>query len=144
MIKFGKSSCFSFAPTQIVVFLLLKDKKKAKKMITGIFGLGFFDPIMAVSWRNSVFKKWVAETPMFIVFFWGRAFWTKLSQKGKFWTPTKNKKILADNWNARFWYSWLFLVLPLFHFFLFCVFVFVFLEGLRVRWGGPKSQLTWP
>ena len=30
--------------------------------------------------------------------------------------------------------------------FLFCFFWFfiVFLEGLRVRWGGPKGHLTWP
>ena len=27
--------------------------------------------------------------------------------------------------------------------FLFCVVLF-FLEGLRVRWGGPKGHLTWP
>ena len=28
-------------------------------------------------------------------------------------------------------------------FFVFWVFVFVFLEGLRVRGGGPKGHLTW-
>ena len=29
-------------------------------------------------------------------------------------------------------------------FVFFFVFLFVFLEGLRVRWGGPKGHLTWP
>ena len=32
----------------------------------------------------------------------------------------------------------------LFSFFLFSFFLFWFLEGLRVRWGGPKGHLTWP
>ena len=30
-----------------------------------------------------------------------------------------------------------------FSFFLFLFFLFCFLEGLRVRWGGPKGHLTW-
>ena len=36
-----------------------------------------------------------------------------------------------------FWFFFVF-----FFFFVFCC--FVFFEGLRVRWGGPKGHLTWP
>ena len=46
----------------------------------------------------------------------------------------------------RFCYFFVFFVLVLFFVFVvFCFFVVLFLlEGLRVRWGGPKSHLTWP
>ena len=37
-------------------------------------------------------KTKFAETPIFIVFFWVRAFWAKLSKKGKFWTPTQKEE----------------------------------------------------
>ena len=35
-------------------------------------------------------------------------------------------------------------VFVFFCFVFFVLFFFVFLEGLRVRWGGPKGHLTWP
>ena len=43
-----------------------------------------------------------------------------------------------------FWFCFCF-SLVLFYFFVFFCFLFVlfFLEGLRVRWGGPKGHLTW-
>ena len=41
-----------------------------------------------------------------------------------------------------FFCSCFFLFLFLFFFVFFCF--FYFLEGLRVRWGGPKGHLTWP
>ena len=37
------------------------------------------------------FKKCLAETPIFIVFFGCARFWPSC-QKGKFWTPTKKKR----------------------------------------------------
>ena len=52
------------------------------------------------------------------------------------------------------WFWCWFLLCVCFVFFFFCFFVLVFLflffcflvslEGLRVRWGGPKGHLTWP
>ena len=33
---------------------------------------------------------------------------------------------------------------PYFFVFVFLLFFVFFLEGLRVRWGGPKGHLTWP
>ena len=37
------------------------------------------------------FKKCLAETPMFILF-WGAHFFGQVVKKEKFWTPTKNKR----------------------------------------------------
>ena len=112
-------------------------------MITGISGFGFFCPKMAVSWRTSVFKKCLTETPSFIVFFLVRACLAKLSKKGNSGHPPKKKK-LTDNWKALFLVCLCFLQFFLFcSVFLFISFFFVF-EGLRVRWGGPKGHLTWP
>ena len=91
---------------------------------------------MAVSWRISVFQKCLAETPIFIVLFGCALFWPSC-QKGKFWTPTKNKRKI---WKA-FYFFGIFVV------FLFCLVLFsfvFFLEGFRVRWGGPKGHLAWP
>ena len=51
--------------------------------------LGFFGPKMAVSWRTSAFQKKGPESPIFIVFFWVRAFWAKVSKKGNFGHPPK-------------------------------------------------------
>ena len=42
-----------------------------------------------------------------------------------------------------FCFSFVFLFLFFVFVFDFCCFVF-FLEGLRVKWGGPKGHLTWP
>ena len=99
-------------------------------MITGISGLGFFGPKMAVSWRISVYQENLAEIPILIVFF-GCALFRPSCQEGKFWTPTKKKK-MTDNCKAFFWGGGIFGV------FFFIFFVF-FLEGFRVRWGGPKG-----
>ena len=43
-----------------------------------------------------IFSKKIAETPIFIVFWGVRAFWTKLSKKGNFGHPPKKKKNLTD------------------------------------------------
>ena len=122
--------------SQFLCFIMLKEKRIGKqKMITGISGFWvfFFRSKMAVSWRTSVFQKCFAETLVSIVFFGCALFGPSCRKKGKFWTPTKKKKKLTDNWKALFLY-----ILFLF----FCL--FFLLEGLRVRWGGPKGHLTWP
>ena len=61
-------------------------------MITGISGFGFF--VQKWPFRDSELfsTKWVAETPIFIVFFWVRAFLAKLSKKGNFGNPPKKKE----------------------------------------------------
>ena len=62
-------------------------------MITGIYEIKFF---LVQKWpfRDAyVFsKKRFAETPIFIVFFWVRAFWAKLSKKGNFGHPPKKEE----------------------------------------------------
>ena len=105
---------------------------------------------MAVSWRTSVFQKMICWNPGFYWVF-GYALFGPSCQKREFWTPTKQ---LADNWRAHFGTFWGFAsfscFLPFFLFFLFSLFCVVFslslfvflLEGLKVRWGGPKGHLT--
>ena len=44
---------------------------------------GFFGPKMAVSWHTSAFQK-KGLKPLFYSVFWVRAFWGKVSKKGKF------------------------------------------------------------
>ena len=48
--------------------------------------------------------------------------------------------------NPPYFIFWVFFVFcfSFVFFFVFCCFLFVFFEGLRVRWGGPKGHLTWP
>ena len=57
-------------------------------MIIGISGFGFF--VQKWPFRDSELfsTKWAAETHFYSVF-WVRAFWVKLSKKGKSWTPTR-------------------------------------------------------
>ena len=74
----------------MLVFLLLKEKKGKRKMITGISGFGFFGPKMAVSWRITFFQKNRLK-PLFYIVLGVRVFWAKLSKKGNFWTPPKKK-----------------------------------------------------
>ena len=112
-------------------------------MITGISGFGFF---LVQKWpfRDSKLfsKKWVAETPIFIVFL-GARFFGQVVKKGDFGHPPKIKKKLTDNWKA------LFLVLLCFLLFFLCCF-FLFLFSLLffllfcVFFGGFKGQVTWP
>ena len=78
--------------------VVVREEKGPKKMITGISGFGFFF-VQKWPFRDSKLfcKKWVAETPIFIVFF-GCAFFGQVVKKGKFWTPTKKKqKKMTDN-----------------------------------------------
>ena len=113
--------------------------------------LGFFCPEMAVSWRISVFQKLVCWNPYFYSVLGVRAFWAKLSKKAIFGHPPKKKENLTDNWKAPFlvflcFCTFCFFVFVFFVcFFVFCVFVsflfFLLLEGVRVRWGGPKGHL---
>ena len=64
-------------------------------MVTGISGFGFFRSKNGRFVTHICFSKSLAETPIFIVF-WVYAFWAKLSKKGNFGHPPKNKN-LTDN-----------------------------------------------
>ena len=72
--------------------------------------------------------------PLFLLCFWVRAFWAKLSKKGHFGHPPKNEK-MTDSWKAHFWYF--------LRFVLFCFFFFVFFLFLCF-FGGFKGQVRWP
>ena len=134
-------------------------------MITGIYEFEFFLSKNGRSWPITVFQKLVCWNPYFYSVLGVRVFWAKFSKKGILGHPPKNKNFLTDNWKAHFliffcfcfvYYFLFFVVFLLFLFFVFCrfccffvflffcFFVFFFLEGLRVRWGGPKGHLTWP
>ena len=96
---------------------------------------------------------------MFIVF-WGCALSGPSCQKKRTFGHPPKKKISTDNSKAHFF--GIFGLSCYFYFsffcfsghitwpsnppfcFLFCFSFCVFLEGLRVRWGGPKGHLTWP
>ena len=95
-----------------------KRRKKAQTMTTGISGLVFWCKngrfVMHIC-----FSKKPCRNPYFYSVFWGAFFWSSC-QKREIWTPTQKK--LTDN----------------FYFVCFC-FSFVFLEGLRLRWGGPSG-----
>ena len=72
---------------------------------------------------HNCFSKKTCWNPYFYSVFWVRAFWARC-KKGKFWTPTKIKEKLTDNWKALFWYFCCF----------FCSFFFVpFLSLLLIE-----------
>ena len=59
-------------------------------MITGISGFGFLVQKWPFRDANLFFNKWVAETPIFIVFFGGALFGPSCQKKGNFGHPPKN------------------------------------------------------
>ena len=101
-------------------------------MITGISGLGFFVQKWPFRDTHLFFKKCLAETPIFMVF-WGACFLGQVVKKGTLWTPTKRNIWLITE-KLFFWYFCVFSV-----FFLFWGFVFF---GVFV--GGFKGQVRWP
>ena len=122
-------------------------------MITGIYEFGFFCPKMAVSWRIPFFPpKKIGWNPYFYSVFGVRIFWAKLSKKGNFWTPTQKRRkfwLTTEKlffcfffvfFNFSFLFFWFFCLFFFVSFFVFCFLFCCFLEGLRVRWGGPKKQ----
>ena len=89
-IKIGVSANFG-------VFVVEREEKgKKNKMITGISGFGFF--IQKWPFRDAKLfsKKWVAETPIFIVFFGCALFWPSCQKREILDTHQKKKK-LTDN-----------------------------------------------
>ena len=64
----------------MLVFLLLQEKKKAKKNDNWNFWICLFVPKWPFRDTELFSKKWVAETPIFIVF-WGARFLAKLSKR---------------------------------------------------------------
>ena len=79
-------------------FVVVREEKGKKKMITGISGFGFFF-VQKWPFRDSELfsTKWVAETPIFIVFFGGALFWPSCQKREILETHQKRKKILTDN-----------------------------------------------
>ena len=67
-------------------------------MITGISGFGFFF-VQKWPFRDSELfsTKWVAETPVFIVFFGCALFWPSCQKREILETHQKRKNILTDN-----------------------------------------------
>ena len=66
-------------------------------------------------------------------------------ENGNFWTPPPKRKFWLITEQLIFWYFLVCLAISFFLLFLLFLFlVFFCLEGLRVRWGGPKGHLTWP
>ena len=83
------------------VFLLLKEKKKAKKIDNWNFwfweAFGFFWSKNGRFVTHNCFSENVLLKPLFIVF-WGARFLDQVVKKGKIWTPTPPKnQNLADN-----------------------------------------------
>ena len=95
---------------------------------------------MAVLWRISAFQKNLPDTPIFIVFF-GWALFGSRCQKRDFEKPPKKRKIWLITEKLFFGIFAVFFGGGASFFLFFCWF---FLEGLRVKWGGPKGHLTWP
>ena len=77
-------------------FVVEREGNRQKKMITGISGLGFFSKNGRFVMHNCFSKIGVLK-PLFYSVLGARVFWAKLSKKGNFWTPIKNKKMLTDN-----------------------------------------------
>ena len=105
-------------------------------MITGISGFGFFSQKWPFRDAKLFSKKWVAETPIFIVFWVLSSLWPSCQKRENLDThpPKKNWLIIEKFF---FWYFCVCVCFFLFFVFfplsfLFFVF-FVFLEGLRVR-----------
>ena len=163
--KFCKFSFSRFAKTLLkyefqlilVFFVVAREEKGKNKWQLKFLDLRFFCPKMAVSWRISVFQKMPCWNLYFYSVFWVRAFLAKLSKKGKFWTPTKNKrKIWLITEKLNFWYfcvfsfscSFLFLCLVIcffvFSFFFLFLFFWVLGSGEVARRAtslGPKPSL---
>ena len=97
--------------------------------------------------KNDNWNFWIAETPIFIVFLGCALLGPSCQKKEILDTHPKKKKILTDNWKAHFWvffgFSCFFSFFVCFFFFYVLV-VFVFLEGLRVMWGGRRATSLGP
>ena len=104
--------------------------------------LSFFGPKMAVSWRICVFQKKVCWNPYFYSVFWVRAFWAKLSKKGKFWTPTQKRRKFSLITEKLIFEYFLFFLVFFSYFVFFCFFCLVFFFG--VSFGGLKGHVRWP
>ena len=99
-------------------------------MINGIPGLGFVQKWPFRDIFLAFFENWFVESP-FYCFLLVRAFWARLSKKGKISTPPKRES-LTDNCKG--------------HFLVFFVFFFSFLFSfsfLLFFWGF-KGQVRWP
>ena len=148
----------------LYVFVVQREKEREKQKITGISGLGVFSKNGRFVTVNC-FQKLVYWKPYFHSVLWVCACWAKLWKRA-LWTKKGTLKILLDNWKAHFLvcfdFSSFFCSVRVFFGFclsveglrvrspphlalnspyLFCFFV---LEGVRVRWGGPKGHLIWP
>ena len=121
-----------------------------KPKMTPFFEKGVFDMVEKWVLRTVFLKSCVffSENTMFIVFSVKHSF---SKTKTVCWKKEDLWKIVGCFWTWKmvFWglfFSGFNVIVVCFlcvcH--SFCFFLFVFLEGLRVRWGGPKGHLTWP
>ena len=123
-IKIGVSANFG-------VFCCCKRRKRPKKKITGISGCGFFCPKMAVSWLKTVFQKMGCWNPYCYSVLGVRAFLAKLSKKGNFEHPPKERKkwlITESSFLVCLWLCFCFFS----HFFLIIFSIFCFSFFWRV------------
>ena len=117
LLKHYKNRGFS----NFLCFVLLKEKKTGKKMITGIYEFGFFwSKNGRFVTHNCFSKKKNPETTIFIVFFVCALCGPSCQKREILDTQPKKKKIFIDNWKAHFW------VFFVFSFFFFCFFFFFF------------------
>ena len=79
------------------------------------------------------FKKCLAETSIFLVFFWVRVFWPSCPKRELLDTHQKTKENLIDNRKAHFF--------GMFVFFVFLFFRFLCFLGVRATSLGPKPSL---
>ena len=117
------------------MFLLLKEKKKAKNKDNWNLWIWVFCPKMAVSWCISAFQQNLPR-PLFLLCFLGARFLGQGVKKGNFGHPQKRKK-MTENWKALFWYFCCFFVCSFFV-------VFLLFFGFLCFFGGFKGQVRWP
>ena len=134
LLKHYKNRGFS----NFLCFLLLKEKKTGKKMITGIYEFGFFWSKSGRFVTHICFPTKKGLKPLFFIVLLGCALFGPSCQKREILdTPPKRRKFSLITEKLIFEYFCFFLVLSRFLFFsfllfLFCCFLCFFLEELRV------------
>ena len=81
-----------------VFFVVEREEKGPKKMITGISGFGFFRSKKNGRFvTHNCFPKNCYLKPLFLLCFGGARVLGQDVKKGKFWTPTKKGRKMTDN-----------------------------------------------
>ena len=150
---------------QCLCFCCSRRRKNAKENDNWNFRFGFLSKNGRFVTGNCFSEIGLLKHLFYSVF--GCALFGPSCQKRAYWTKKETQNNLIDNWKAHFLVFWGFLLFLFLCFFggfkcqvrwpegpphlalnppylfwlVFCVFL---LEGLRVRWGGPKGHLTKP